>query len=455
MIFETIKSAGLAHKSYFIGSGGVAAVIDPRRDCDVYLEISERNNLNIKYIFETHRNEDYVVGSIELEEITGAEVYHGSGLDFTYGNPVHEGDKFQLGTMELEILETPGHTKESISITVKDKAVSDDVYLIFTGDILFAGETGRIDLYGEDEKENNASELYNSIHNKILPLGAQVIMCPAHGAGSVCGADIREQELTTLGFEKKTNEVLSYSKEEFINCKINEKLYTPPYFKKMEEINLVGPKLLCKLPALKVLGVDGFKSIMNKAQIVDVRNPSSFGGAHIPNTLSIWKPGLPLYTGWLLDYQNPIVIIDEESQSLDEVRKFLVRLGYDYIYGYLGRGFSSWYLHAEQIEKLRLWSVHELKKKQFEPSIFILDVRKVTDWEKGYIEGAHHIYLGHLKEQLEEIPRDKDVVVYCDSGNKSTIAASIIKQNGYEDVATVLGSMKAWKTAGYPVVKPA
>ncbi|HEY0196339.1 MAG TPA: rhodanese-like domain-containing protein, partial [Methanobacterium sp.] len=198
-----------------------------------------------------------------------------------------------------------------------------------------------------------------------------------------------------------------------------------------------------------------FKSIMDEgAQIVDVINPTSFGGAHVPDTLSIWKSGLALYAGWLLDYQNPIVIVDEEGHSMDEVRKFLVRLGYDYIYGYLGRGFSSWYLHAEQINKLGLWSVHELKEKQFDPSIFILDVRKETDWEKGYVEGAHHIYIGHVKDRLEEIPRDKKVVVYCDSGNKSTIAASILKKNGYEYTATVLGSMKAWKTAGYPVVKP-
>jgi hydroxyacylglutathione hydrolase len=453
MIFETVKSAGLAHKSYFIGSGCAAAIIDPRRDCDVYLEIAERNNLNIKYIFETHRNEDYVVGSIELSEITEAEVYHGTGLDFNYGNFASDGDKFELGTIELGILETPGHTRESISITVRDKAVSDDVYLVFTGDALFAGETGRIDLYGKEEKENNASKLYDSIHEKILPLGDQVIMCPAHGAGSVCGADIREQELTTLGYEKKTNEVLRYGKKEFIKYKVNEKLYTPPYFKKMEELNLKGPHLLCKLPALKVLGVDDFKSIMDKgAQIVDVRNPSSFGGAYIPDTLSIWKKGLPVYSGWFLNYQDPIVIVNEEGQSMDELRQSLVRIGYDYIYGYLGRGFSSWYLNAEPIKKLELWSVHKLKEKQFDPSVFILDVRKESDWEKGYVEGAYHIYLGHVKDRLDEIPRDKKVVVYCDAGNNSTIAASILQKNGYEDVATVLGSMNAWKAAGYGVV---
>ena len=453
MIFETVKSAGLAHKSYIIGSGGIAAVIDPRRDCDIYLEIAERNNLDIKYIFETHRNEDYVIGSVELAEITDAQIYHGIRLDFRYGNSVSEGDRFQMGTMELEVLETPGHTDESISIAVKDKAVSEDVYMVFTGDAVFAGETGRADLYGDGKRRSNAEKLYDSIHNKLLPLGEQVILCPAHGAGSVCGADIREQELTTIGYEKNTSSVLNLSKEGFMEYKINEKLYTPPYFKMVEELNLAGPKLLCKLPPLKVLKVDDFKAVMERgAQIVDVRNPSSFGGAHISGNLSLWKNGLPVYSGWMLNYNEPIVIVDEEGHSMEEVRKFLVRLGYDYIYGYLGGGFSSWYLQAQPIKKLELWSVQELKEKQFDDSIFILDVRKITDWDKGYIEGAHHIYLGYVRERLEEIPRDKKIVVYCDSGNKSTIASSILLQNGYEDVATVLGSMNAWRWAGYNVV---
>lgn len=455
MIFETVKSAGIAHKSYFIGSNDVAAVIDPRRDCDIYLEIAKNNNLNIKYIFETHRNEDYTIGSVELLEIVGAEVYHGSRLDFAYGNPVIEGDKFELGTMELGILETPGHTRESISITLRDKDLSGDVYMVFTGDALFAGETGRIDLYGESGKEKNADELYNSIFKKIIPLGDPVIICPAHGAGSVCGADIKEQELTTVGYEKKTNQVLSYTREEFIDYKINEKLYNPPYFNKMEELNRKGPDLLCRLPELKVLNLEEFKMLREEgAQIIDVRNPTSFGGAHIHQTLSIWMKGIPAYAGWMLNYQDPIILVDEEGQSMDRVRRYLVRLGYDNIYGYIGGGFSTWYMHAEPVKKMELWSVQKLKEKQNDPSIFILDVRKITDREKGYIEGSHHIYLGHVMDRLHEIPRDRKVVIYCDAGNKSTIASSILQKNGYKDVATVLGSMNAWRNAEYPVVRP-
>ena len=455
MIFETVKSKGIAHKSYFIGSNGSAAVIDPRRDCDVYLEIAERNNLKIEYIFETHRNEDYTIGSIELREIVNAEVYHGSNLDFTYGNPAYEGVKFQLGSIELKIIDTPGHTDESISITVTDKDVSEDVYLIFTGDALFAGETGRVDLYGALEKKRLAENLYNSIFHKILPLGDHVILCPAHGAGSVCGADIREQELTTIGYEVRNTPILSYSQDEFIENKINEKLYYPPYFDKMVDINLKGPDLICRLPELKVLKVSEVKQLKeNGVQIIDVRKPTSYGGGHMPQILSIWKDGAPAYAGWMLNYQDPIIIVDEDGESIDEVRRYLVRLGYDNIYGYLGGGFSKWYMHAEPIEKLDLWSVQELRENQGDESIFLLDVRKITDWEAGYIKDAHHIYLGYLKDRLDQVPRNKKIVIYCDAGNKSTIAGSILLRNGYTDVVTVLGSMDAWRKAGYPEIKP-
>lgn len=451
MIFETVKSDGLAHKSYFIGSDGDAAVIDPRRDVDVYLEIAATNNLEIKYVFETHRNEDFTIGSVELQQIAGSDVLHGSKLNFLYGKSVKEGDSFQLGKLELGILETPGHTKESLSITLKDKSASEGVYLVFTGDTLFAGATGRIDIYGESEKKKNAEQLYDSIFHKILPLGDQVIICPAHGAGSVCGADIKEQETTTIGHEKKTNKSLQYYREAFIKYKLAEKLYIPPYFRKMEEFNREGPYFMGRIPQLKALKIDELKRLRDEgAQIVDVRQPTSFSGAHIPNSLSIWKRGLSVFAGWLLNYHDPLIIIDEDGSSIDQVTRYLMRLGYDNIYGYLGGGFSNWYMNAEPIKKMELWSVQKLKEKYDEPQIFLLDVREINDWEEGHIEGSYPIYLGQLKDRLDEIPRDKKIVIYCDAGNKSTIAGSILEKNNYEDVATVLGSIKAWKKAGYP-----
>ncbi len=453
MIFEIIKSEGIAHKSYFIGSKGEAAVIDPRRDCDSYVDYSKKHDMKITYIFETHCNEDYVIGSPELSKRVDAEIYHGKNLNFAYGNPVSEGDKFTIGSVELEILETPGHTDESISIVLKDKEVSDDTYMVFTGDALFAGEVGRTDLYGDDKVPEMAGKLYDSLFQKILPLGDHVLVYPAHGSGSVCGADIRESEFTTIGYEKKTNHALQMKKEDFIKFKLNEKLVKAPYFDKMVEYNKNGAPILCRLPYPYPLTVNELKKRMGDTQVVDVRMAASYAGGRVPGTLNIWKYGLTYFAGWMLNYEDPIIIINESNESINQIIRYLIRLGYDNIFGYLSGGFTNWSNSGEEIETVDTWSVHDLKERQDDESIFILDVRELREWKEGYIEGAYHIYVGDLQYYLNEVPKDKYIVVYCDTGNRASIAASILKNNGYKGVANVLGSIKAWKAAGYPLIE--
>ncbi|BDZ69575.1 MBL fold metallo-hydrolase [Methanobacterium petrolearium] len=454
MIVELVKSEGIAHHSYFVGNSGRAAVVDPRRDVEVYLSLAESNGLDITHIFETHRNEDYVIGSLELADATGAEIYHGRNLDFGYGTPVIDGAKFTLGSVELEVLETPGHTLESISLALRDMGVSKEVQMVFSGDVIFAGETGRVDFYGVDRRPEMAGLLYDSLFSKILPLGDHVILCPAHGAGSVCGADIRQQDYTTVGYEMKTNPQLNLaSKKDFIDFKIKETLYTPPYFKKMEEYNQKGAPIMGRLPYLKAMPAKILKKMQSDgAQILDVRKPTSFGDGHIPGSFNIWREGVAAFAGWFLNYNDPIILVDDHGYGLNEVRQSLVRLGFDNIYGYLADGFPNWYLHAESVDKLNLWTVQDLKKHQFDGDFFLLDVRQIDDWENGYIEGAYHIYLGEVPLKMNEIPGDTPVVVYCDSGYKSTVACSFLKNNGYSSLTSVVGSMTAWKKAGYPVV---
>jgi hydroxyacylglutathione hydrolase len=448
---KLIKSKGIAHHSYFIGASGRAIVVDPRRDVDVYLDLSESQELDITHIFETHRNEDYVIGSVELAHATGAEIFHGTNLDFAYGTPVKDGDKFQFGNIELEVLETPGHTLESISLVLRDLNVSEDPQMAFTGDVIFAGATGRIDFYGVDKRPEIAGLLYDSLFKKILPLGDQTVLCPAHGAGSICGADIREQDYTTVGYEKKTNPQLQVSREEFIQLKVAEELYTPPYFQEMEFQNQNGAPILGRLPHLKAVHPKILKNMMKKElQILDIRKPTSFAGGHINGSLNIWKDGVPAFGGWFLNYQDPIVVVDD-NQGTNEVLHALVRLGFDNIHGYLAGGFPSWYLHAEHIDTLNLWSVHQLKEK-VGGEFFLLDVRKLEDRKEGYIEGSYHIYVGELPDRMKEIPSGVPVVVYCDSGYKSTTACSYLKKYGYTDLTSVLGSMTAWLKAGYHVV---
>ena len=450
MIFEIVKSQGLSHKSYFIGSRGAAAVIDPRRDVDIYLDIAREHDMNIEVIFETHRNEDYTVGSLELSKLVDAEIYHGAALDFRYGNPTHEGDIFKVGSVQLEVIETPGHTHESISITVKDRDASDDVYMVFTGDALFAGEVGRCDIYGPEEVEVMANSLYESINQKILPLGDGVIICPAHGSGSVCGAEIQDVDITTVGYEKRTNPILQKTRKEFVEHKVAERFYIPPYFKRMELNNQQGADILCRLPQLRSISTVELQDMVEGVQVVDVRDPESFAGGHIPGTLNLWSEGVPAFAGWFLNYEDPLVLVDDDGSRIEGVEKYLIRLGYDNMYGYLSDGFSSWFKSAGPLETIKTCSVQELHDEMGDPSLFLLDVRKEWEWEEERIEGSHNIYLGILEKNLKKIPKDKSVVVYCDSGYKAGVAASILKMNGYKDVTNVLGSMMAWKSAGYP-----
>lgn len=456
MIFERIKSEGLAHLSYFVGSGNEAIVIDPRRDCQIYFDIARREGMKIKYIFETHRNEDYVIGSLELKELTDAEIYHGRGVDFKYGIFVSDEQEFNFGSMKLTALHTPGHTDESMSYALTDPDSGKAPLMVFTGDALFVGDVGRTDLYGPEEIPRMAANLYESIFSKILPLGDGVILCPAHGAGSLCGGAISKREYSTLGLERIQNPALQRTdKEKFIKFKLEEKLEFPPYFKKMEQYNLQGPPLLKGLPVPELLFPKEFVKEMEKgAMVVDTRMPHSFGGAHIKGSYGIWLKGLPYYAGWVLPYDKPILLVLEEKDQLEAAVSYLVRIGYDSIAGFLNGGISSWYMKALPVESLNLISVQSLKDKiEKNEEMVILDVRRDEEWEKGHIEGARHVYVGHLEENLDKVPRNSPIIVYCDSSRRSNIAASILKKNGYDMVYNVLGSMTAWKNAGYKVVK--
>lgn len=455
MIFERIKSEGLAHISYFIGSEDEAIIIDPRRDCQVYVDLARREGMTIKYIFETHRNEDYVIGSLELKNLINAKIYHGRGSDFKYGNFVDGGQEFIFGKLKLTALHTPGHTDESMSYTLADLETGKEPVMVFTGDALFVGDVGRTDLYGPEEAPRMASNLYDSIFNKILPLGDEVILCPAHGAGSVCGGSISKREYSTLGLERIKNPLLQKTKEEFVKFKLEEKLESPPYFKKMEQYNLEGPPLLRCLPVTELLSPERFKSKMeNGAVVVDTRMPHSFGGAFIKGTYSIWLGGLPSFAGWILPYDKPILMVQEENGQLDTAVRYLVRLGYDNIEGLLNGGIAAWYIEALPIDSFNLISVYDLKDKlEKGDEIAILDVRSNKEWVEGHIEGAKHIYVGHLAENLDQVPKDCPLIVYCGTSRRSSIAASVLKKHDYSKIYNVLGSMTAWKNAGYNVVK--
>ena len=455
MILEKVKSEGLSQISYFVGSEKEAIVIDPRRDCQVYVDIAQREGMKIRNIFETHRNEDYVIGSLELAHFTWAKIYHGPGLAFKYGETLKDGQEFCLGKMKITSIHTPGHTDESMSYALAELDAAEEPIVVFTGDALFVGDVGRIDLYGPKESQRMAENLHNSIFNKLLTLGDGVMLCPAHGAGSVCGGAISEREESTLGLERILNPILQKNKEEFIEFKVSEHHETPPYFRKMEQYNLNGPPLLGHLPNPDPLSPKEFQSQMKLgAIVVDTRAPPAFGGAHIPVSHSIRLNRLPSYAGWVLPYDKPILLVLEKSQDLELAVRYLIRLGYDQIAGYLLDGIDAWYKEALPTEQLGLLTVQDLKTRiDRGDDLVVLDVREKGKWDEGHIKGARHIYAGHIERRLDEIPTDRPIIVACNTGNHASLVASILRREGYREVYNLLGGMAAWQDAEYSLVK--
>lgn len=450
MFLEKVKSEGIAHLSYILGDGMEAVVIDPRRDCQVYVDIAARQGARITHIFETHRNEDYVVGSQDLARLTGATIHHGKALDFSYGEDVSEGDSLEVGDLQLKILETPGHTFESISIVVTDRNYGDDPVAVFTGDALFIGDVGRTDFYPDRAREV-AGALYDSIFEKLLPLGDQTILCPAHGAGSVCGDSMASREFSTIGHERLNNPVVQKTdRDDFIDCKVNEQHYQPPYFKKMEEYNQYGPPSLYSLPQPEPMNAEDVeKAQADGAILLDLRSPEAFAGAFIPGSLAIPLEMISAYGGYLLDYESDIVLIPETREQIPIAVQHLIRIGYDRMQGYLKGGMHSWEVSGRQYDRIGAVHAADLDRRLKEGEDFtLLDVRKISEFEEGRLAGAVHIFLGELQDRIDEINLVKPIVTFCGSGERAIIAASILVRHGFTTVENSLGSMQACKNVG-------
>lgn len=448
MLFRLLKSEGLAHNSYYVSAGGEAMVIDPRRDIDAYLELARYNQDRIRYILETHCNEDYVIGSTALQAASGAQILHGSAIDFEYGSPMREGDEIGVGRLRVRALETPGHTDESMSYALVDTETSGDPVMVFTGDALFIGATGRVDLYGPDEKERLAEQLHRSLFEKILPLGDQVMLFPAHGAGSVCGSGMVDRDLSTLGVERLFNESLKLrEREKFVSSKVDEKHVRPPYFARMEEYNRRGnAPIFERLPRPPPLSPGEFAERVHAgALIVDTRMPQAFAAGHIPGSYNIWLDGLPGYLGWIapLDAEILFVLPDHAEQKKAVLHAF--RTGYDEIGGYLRGGFESWQNEGREVGRHGTMDTHELRRRlDSGEKVTVLDVRKPDEWEEGSIDGAEKIFVGELEQKLDRIPRDQTLVAMCSVGHRGGLAASILARHGFRDVYNYLGGFTAW-----------
>lgn len=450
MFIKKVKSEGLAHLSYLIGSEGSAAVVDPRRDCEVYLDIARANEVTIEFILETHRNEDYVTGSRELASLTGAPILHGDNA-FGYGQLISEGEELAIGKVKLRALSTPGHTADSMSYAIVDTSAGPEVVGVFTGDTLFVGEVGRTDLFGKDRIEDLASLQYDSLFGKLLPLGDGAIIFPAHGAGSPCGGSIGTREESTIGLEKAQNHALRVkSKEEFVAMKKDEVIEKPFYFSHMEEVNLEGQPLLGHLPTVPPVSPQDLWSRRDESIILDIRAPASYASAQIPGSLNIPLEILPNYAGWTLPYGRPILLVAEEPGQLDPAVRALVRIGYDQLTGHLDGGMEAWFKTALPITRFEATTAKEFSDRKND--MFLLDIRMEKEWREVRAEGAQHIFVGYLGGRLSEVPRGREIGILCSSGLRGSLAASILKNNGYEPV-NLLGGMGGWQKAGLPTIR--
>tara|TARA_R110002049_G_scaffold188251_8_gene356631 strand:- start:1879 stop:3246 length:1368 start_codon:yes stop_codon:yes gene_type:complete len=449
MYLQVIRSEGLSHLSYFLSDGGEAAVIDPRLDHQVYLDLAAREGVRITRIFETHRNEDYVIGSLPLAACCGADIYHGAALDFGYGMPVDNGDRFEFGSVGLQVLETPGHTFESISIAIYDQAFGDVAVGVFTGDALFVGDVGRTDFF-PDRKREVAGLLYDSIHNTLLPLGDQVIVYPAHGAGSVCGSGMADREFSTLGYERRCNPKLQMNRDDFIDLKVQEHHYYTPYFRRMEYLNQQGfGRQFAQARPLAVTPGQLADQQEAGAIVLDVRDAEAIATTLIPGSYGIPLDMVPAFAGWYLPYDRDIVLIVGCDHDIERAVLFLQRMGYVRITGFLAGGMTTWQTSGRRYDTLPAVHVDVLRQRADANADYtLLDVRSVDEFKMGHLRGAEHIYLGELAEKFDQLPKAHPVTTFCGSGQRALVAATILKRLGIDDVEVCFGSMQACKATG-------
>ncbi len=456
MEFKRFKTEGIAHNAYILGTEGIGIIIDPRRDVDEYLEWALSKKINIKYVLQTHRQEDFVLGSKILKEKLGVIVVASNHpISRVADKRMADDEVFDIGGLSIKTLHTPGHTPESVSYAISLKEHPEKVWAVFTGDALFIGETGRTDLPDRNKTAENAGILFDSIHKKILPLGDNVLIYPAHGAGSVCGGNIAKYDESTLGFERTYNPVFTLSREEFISKKLEERIPRPPYFALIEKLNTKGGLPLEKnWNSIVSYSSKDFEKQIKKGIVIDTRLPEAYAGGHIPESYSIWLDGLPVFGGWIAFENKPVFLVLERSEDLKKAFMHLARIGIDSIKGVLSGGFESWRNEGLPVDQSGIVTPMDLSKSK----ISLIDVRDITEYStKGHAPLASHNYVGYLERNSNPVkkhfPKDKPIAVTCTVGHRASLAVSILKRNGYKKVYNLIGGMGAWMKLKLPLKK--
>jgi glyoxylase-like metal-dependent hydrolase (beta-lactamase superfamily II)/rhodanese-related sulfurtransferase len=455
MYFEQFYLGCLAHASYLLGSEGEAAVVDPQRDVDQYVEIAEKQGLTIKYIFETHLHADFVSGHRELAERTGAQIVLSRAAGATFPHlAADDGTTLQIGKLKIEVLATPGHTPESISLVVTDVEKSQKPWAVLTGDTLFIGDVGRPDLSPTHTPVQLAGMLYDSLHDKLMTLPDSVTVYPAHGAGSLCGRNMRAERFSTIGTEQMTNYALQIKdREQFVRQMTSNLPARPDYFLEDAAMNRTGAASLSELPPLKAISAAELKAMLDRgAMALDVRPSAEFIAGHVPRSVHIALSGqFASWAGAVLGLSSHSVLIAADDEQVKEARVRLARVGIEDLAGYLEGGVEGWRAAGLVLDSLPQISVQELSEKLQKGAIDVLDVRREGEFQAGHIAGADWHALDRMKAVLPELRRSVPVAVHCKGGYRSLIACSLLRRAGYHNVVDVAGGFDAWMAAGLPV----
>ena len=460
MYFKQFYLGCLAHASYLIGSEGEAAVVDPQRDIEQYVAEANAHGLTIRYVVETHLHADFVSGHLELAERTGAQIVFGAraGAAFPH-RAVKDGDEVRVGRVVLRFLETPGHTPESVSVVVVDTAEGPAPKMVMTGDTLFIGDVGRPDLVGARgfTPEQMAGMLYDSLHGKLLTLGDDVLVYPAHGAGSLCGRNISKETSSTIGEQRRFNYALQpMPREDFVRLLTTDLPEVPAYFPRDVDLNRAGAPAVGQRKAPPALSPDEMATqALAGATLLDVRDGAAFGTGHVPGSVHIGLSGqFASWAGTLLPPDRPLVLVADDEAGVAEAALRLARVGLENVAGYLGGGLAAWAAAGHPVATLSQIAVDELKARLAEgKDLAVLDVRRPAEYATGHVPGARHLPLDRLEHEAESLDASRPTAVLCAGGYRSSAACSLLERRGFRRLFNVVGGTSAWVQAGFEVDK--
>jgi hydroxyacylglutathione hydrolase len=459
MILKPYYLGCLAHASYLIGDevAGLAAVVDPQRDVDEYLADAAAMGVRVEYVFLTHFHADFVAGHLEMRERAGAAICLGRRAEAEYPfRAFEDGESLDLGSTRLEVVETPGHSPESISLIVYDLTAGESPRAVLTGDTLFVGDVGRPDLRASMgwSAEDLGSLLYDSLHHKLMGLPDETLVYPTHGAGSMCGKSIGDGTVSTIGAQRRFNYALQpMSREDFVKIVTADQPEVPDYFAYAAKLNTQQRPTLDSTidDALRPTPLDEvLAAAASGGQLLDTRDPAAFAAAHIRGSINVGLGGrFATFAGSVIDRSRAILVIAEPGGEREAVTR-LGRIGFDQVAGYLEGGMTSMAERddiVETVDRITAVELHE-ELEGPEPPV-VLDVRSELEWRLGHVEGSHNIPLTRLPDRLSEVPRGR-VVVTCQTGYRSSIAASVLKEQGFEEIIDLVGGMTAWQGAELP-----